>query len=369
MSRSLTSWAAGVMAAILLAAPAAGAQVPPVPPIQLPDPPGTLPGTGPPAAGSNPPRPDRPPQAPCNPPSQPGPVPFAQPTFPCDFPDPMVLRVGGTYYAYGTATGWERRRRAFPILRSTDLRRWVPVGDAFPNLPGWADGHLWGPSVLRSRGRYYLYFSARRRGDLVHCLGAATAERPTGPFQDRGVVACGDRRASGYIDPAPLVHRGRTYLFFSVDRPRHSISVLRLRHDLLRARGARRRLIGVARRWEKGLVSSTVEAPWAMRRGKRFFLFYSAGCWCFDYRMGYAVASNPLGPYRDPGGNPILFGGGALAAPGSGSLVRSHGGRTWLAFHAWTGMPDYRRGGRRTLRVAPLRWEGGRPRPRLGGGR
>jgi beta-xylosidase len=281
----------------------------------------------------------------------------------------MVLRVGRAYFAYGTSTGWEGRQRSFPILRSTDLRTWKHVGDAMRGLPRWANGDLWAPSVLRARGRYFLYFSARRARDQVHCLGVATARRARGPFTSRGIIACGDRRATGYIDAAPLRHRGRAYLFFSVDAPRHSISVLRLRHDLLRARGARRKLIGVRRPWERGLASSTVEAPWPLWRHGRFYLFYSAGCWCLDYRMGYAVARRPLGPYRVPRGNPILRGRGALVGPGSGSLVTTRGGRSWLAFHAWTGAPAYARGGRRTLRLAPLRWNGRHPRPVLAGAR
>jgi beta-xylosidase len=277
----------------------------------------------------------------------------------------MVLRAGRSYYAYGTSTGWERPGRTFPILRSRDLRRWRPAGDALGREPAWSDGHLWAPSVLAARGRYFMYYSARRRGDEVHCLGVATAKRPTGPFRDRGVIACGDRGASGYIDPAPLLFRGKAYLFFSVDDPGHSISALRLGPSLLRARGPRRTLFGVGRPWQRGLVSETVEAPWPVRRGRRFYLFYSAGCWCSDYRMGFAVARRPLGPYRDSRANPVLRGDAGLVAPGGGSVVTGRRGRSWLVFHAWTGLPDYEKGGSRTLRVAPVSWRDGVPRPRL----
>jgi hypothetical protein len=82
--------------------------------------------------------------------------------------------------------------------------------------------------------------------------------------------------------------------------------------------------------------------------------------------MGYAVAKRPLGPYADHG-RPILTGGSRLLAPGSGSLVTTRSGATWLAFHAWTGPPDYSRGGVRTLRVVPLSWHGGTPHPLLAG--
>jgi beta-xylosidase len=289
-------------------------------------------------------------------------VPFGQPVFPCDFPDPTVLRIGRLFYAYGTSTGWQSPGRVFPILGSRDLRRWRHVGNALPRVPRWARGDLWAPSVLRARGRYLLYYSALRRRDRNHCLAVATSLRAVGPFQDRGPIACRDRRGAGYIDAAPLMHRGRGYLFFSVDRPRHSISVLRLRPDLLRAQGRRRPLLRVRRRWHRGLRSETVEGPSPVRRNGRVYLFYSAGCWCRDYRMGYAVARHPLGPYRDARENPILKGKRGLAAPGGGSVVRDRGGRDWLAFHAWTRARDYRWGGMRTLRMARVRWSRRRPR-------
>jgi beta-xylosidase len=212
------------------------------------------------------------------------------------------------------------------------------------------------------RGRYLLYYSGLRRRGRRHCLAVATGRRPTGPFHDRGPFACGRRRASGYIDPAPLVHRGRGYLFFSIDKPRHAIAVLRLRRDLLRTTGPLRVVLRVDRRWHLRLRSKTVENPWPLARGRRFYLFYSAGCWCRDYRMGYAVASDPLGPYRDARENPILRGSRRLAGPGGGSLVRDGAGRDWLAFHAWSRAGRYPVGHARTMRLAPVRWRAAKPR-------
>ncbi len=320
----------------------------------------------PPAADPGPPAPasDRG-RAPCRPDDHAGSALFSLPTFGCDFPDPMVLRVGDGYYAYSTATDWQRRQGTFPILRSSDLRRWTPVAAALPGVPpAWADGHFWAPSVLSYRGRFIMYYSARRARDGVHCLAVATAAAPAGPFADRGPIACGDRRTRGYIDPAPLVHRGKGWLYFSVDGPRHSISVLRLTADLLRTRGARRTLVGVPSRFRR-LADPTVEAPWPQRRGKRFYLFYSAGCWCADYRMSYSVADRPDGPYRHSRGLVLEGAPGGFVAPGGGSLVSDVRGGSWLAFHDWTGLPDYDDGGIRTLRTAPLAWNRGRPRLRF----
>jgi beta-xylosidase len=220
---------------------------------------------------------------------------------------------------------------------------------------------------VNARGRYYLFYSAKRRRDGNHCVAAATAASPRGPFRDRGPIACADRTGQGYIDAAPLIVSARTaYLFLAVDRPRRSISVIPLSRDLLRPAGRRRVVVPVAQPWQLGLATETVEGPFPVRHAGRYYLFYSAGCWCFDYRMGYAVASSPEGPYRDSGANPILVGAGALVAPGGGSVFTGPGGRTELAFHAWTGTSAYPDGGMRTLRIAPITWNGAVPGVGLG---
>ena len=303
-----------------------------------------------------PPRPGEPRPSGCI--SVAGPARPALPLFSCDFPDPMVLRVGGSYYAYGSLAIWRGSQRTFPILRSSDLRRWRPVGNGFRSPPAWTRGHLWAPHVLRvRRGRYLMYYSARRWDRKDHCVAVAESARPWGPFRHRRILACRDSRAAGYIDAAPLRVGRRAYLFFSVDGPRHSISALRLGRDLVSVRGRRRALLGVTEPWQMGLRKATVEAPAPMKRGKRFYLFHSAGCWCSDYRMGYAVARSPMGPYRYPPRNPLIAHGHAgLSAPGSGTPFRDRRGRTWMAFHAWSGPTDYKRHGVRTLRLGRVSW-------------
>lgn len=319
-------------------------------------------------APAPPPRPSRSPPSRCSGTSGRGTVAYKDAVFPCDFSDPMVLRVRDGWYAYATAAGWEHGVRTFPILHSTDLRHWHFVGDALPKPPAWTSGDLWGPTVLRWRGRYLMYFGALNGKHGVHCLDVATAPDPAGPFVAGRRIGCRSRYGAGYIDPSPLVRHGRLYLFFSVDSPRHAICATRLSPDGLRAVGRTKTVLPVSSRWGR-LDARTVEGPSPLYRRGLYYLFYSAGSWSADYRMAYAVARSPLGPYRDRAPVPILHGGGGLRSPGGGAVVTGSNGPTWLAFHAWNGKPGYQnRGSERTLRIAPLLWDRrGRPRLDLAG--
>ena len=285
-------------------------------------------------------------------PQQPVPEPVPAhvgPVFAADFPDPTVLRVGATYYGYGTATAWQQPGRLFPILESKDLVHWSYVADAFSAPPAWSIGSWWAPSVLHRGGAFYLYYGATARSG-IHCLAVALAFSPTGPFADQGTIGCGDGSASGYIDPAPFLDGKNAYLYYSVDGPRHSISVQRLRPDLLGFEGPRSELFGVTQPWESG-SDSTVEAPWVIKRGSLFFLTYSGNDWRADYAVGVATSKSPLGPFVKSLANPILQTQAGLAGPGGGSVVDDPRGGLWFAYHAWTA-------GGRSLRVDRVRIRG-----------
>lgn len=380
VSRGLGRAAALAALMALGSAPALPQGLPPtgLPPLPLPpglplapgpSSPGTAPQSPSPRLAPPPARPSRSPPSRCSGTSAPGPVPFAGSVFPCDFADPMVLKAGHVWFAYATAAGWEHGNRAFPILRSEDLRHWRAVGDALLRPPRWAGGDLWGPSVIAWRGSYLLYYNARRGRRGPHCLAVAVAREPQGPFRPARRIACQFRRQGGFIDPAPLVApAARLYMFFSVDSPEHSIDAVRLSADGMHAAAHVSQMLQVSRRWRR-LRSRTVEGPWPLRRRGRYYLFYSAGSWNSDYRMAYAVARRPQGPYSDTAPVAILRGRTQLTSPGGGSVISGGGGATWLAFHAWNGRPGYRFNSERTMRIAPLRWSRrGVPRVDLRGG-
>ena len=56
---------------------------------------------------------------------------FRNPVYGHNFPDPYILRVGKTYYAYGTGTC----DRDLQVLHSTDLVNWSGPSDPLPAVP------------------------------------------------------------------------------------------------------------------------------------------------------------------------------------------------------------------------------------------
>src|SRR5258706_12191826 len=79
---------------------------------------------------------------------------YQNPVWPGYFADPHALKTPHRYYAYGTGpVGADGR--AFPILRSSDLVHWEPVGGALEPLSNPTALNYWAPEVTENDGRYY----------------------------------------------------------------------------------------------------------------------------------------------------------------------------------------------------------------------
>ncbi|HZQ75728.1 MAG TPA: glycoside hydrolase family 43 protein [Acidimicrobiia bacterium] len=290
-------------------------------------------------------------------------MPFS-PVYDGDFPDPFVLVAGERYVAYGTQTGDVNVQ----VMASVDLRRWEHLGDALPALPAWAErGRTWSPAVLQRDGAFVLYYAVRHRAAGRQAISVATAADPAGPFVDASdgpLLFQADR--GGSIDPSPFVDAdGRPYLVWksddnAVDRPA-SLWAAPLQDDGLDLAGPPVEVLRHDAAWERPLI----EAPSLVRTGEgAYVLFYSGNWWESDgYAVGYATGPAPLGPFsKETTDGPWLESMPGMAGPGGAEVFAAAGGGWRIAFHAWTPpRVGYAAGGRRSLWIERLRFDGGRP--------
>jgi beta-xylosidase len=276
--------------------------------------------------------------------------------FPFDFPDPSVLRVGGTYYGYATNSG----AGDIQVIRSTDLVHWELVGNALPRLPAWAsDGSTWAPSVLPRGGRYVAYYTVREVATGRQCISRAVGASPTGPFEDdsSGPMTCGN---AGAIDPSPFVDvDGRAHLLWKTEAFPGAPAIVwsqELSADGRALTGPVHALLAPDRGYEQGVV----EGPSMIRDGTSYVLVYSAANWTTSaYATGVATCAGPAGPCAKPADNRILASGSHLAGPGGAELFRDANGGLQLAFHAYA-QPNVGYPNSRYFYVAPVRVRDGR---------
>ena len=299
------------------------------------------------------------------------PPPLPGPQYAGDFPDPHVLRVGSTYYAYSTTTGG----RHLPVLHSANLDTWTGgpgygpfVGDAMPRPAAWSsDRHggiakeTWAPAVAHLGGRYVAYYAVRVASPHRFCISVATAAAPEGPFVDTTLapLVC-DKDPGGSIDPFPYVDpgNGKAYLVWKAEghpgvAPQRLIAQ-QLRPDgLAFAPGSSPNvLLQPDRPWEAGVV----ENPGMVTYRGVHYLFYSGNHWnTAAYAEGVAVCRTPLGPCTKQGPGPLMGSSGDRFGSAGASPFIGAAGKLRLAYHYWQAPhASYERGGYRRLGIATV---------------
>jgi len=73
------------------------------------------------------------------------------PVISSDFPDPSIIKVDTTWYAFGSQSAYDNKNIHVQVATSQDFATWTLQQnvDALPSLPGWAadDGQVWAPDI------------------------------------------------------------------------------------------------------------------------------------------------------------------------------------------------------------------------------
>lgn len=289
---------------------------------------------------------------------------YTNPVMAGDYPDPSVIRTGQDYWAMATTGGWAPH---FTIMHSTDLINWRIVGSVFQQKPAWAKGDFWAPEMIEDRGRFFVFYTARRddgpRKTGTLCVAVATAPAPSGPYTDHGPLVCqiSERANVGSIDAFFVRDEmNEPYLIWKADgndaEPDQPTSIFaqRLSEDGTKLLGKRKEIMRNTAAWEKHVT----EGSYITRRGGWFYHFYSGNACCgrgCNYALGVARSRKLLGPWEKNPANPILAANDVWQCPGHGDLVTTPDGRDFLLYHAYSRRPEAFSIGREAL-LDEVKW-------------
>jgi arabinan endo-1,5-alpha-L-arabinosidase len=204
--------------------------------------------------------------------------------------DPAVMKADDGWWLVATSND---APDAFPILHSSDLGHWEPIGFIFPagHEPGWAAkgrniADFWAPEMAQVGDEYWAVFTAREVTNAL-AIGLARAPSPLGPWTDNGAPLVTGRPMNttrlgydaghppvrgGVIDSHLFVDSdGEKYLFWKDDTnsiwPRPLAMLLRQHPDLIDAL-----FDGEADRRTAAFAAAIVSWANAQRPMVRFFL-------------------------------------------------------------------------------------------------
>lgn len=261
---------------------------------------------------------------------------FTNPVVNYSLPDPTIIKAqDGFFYLYATED-----IRNMPIHKSADLYNWKYVGTAFTDAtrPTFElNGGLWAPDINFINGKYVMYYSMSVWGGEWTCgIGIATADSPSGPFNDLGkLFRSNEIGVQNSIDPFYIEDKGKKYLFWGSFRGIYGIE---LSDDGLTVKQ------GVEK---KQIAGSAYEGTYIHKRNGFYYLFASIGTCCEGLNSTYTTvvgrADNFWGPYLDKSGNQMMENRHELLIQkntkfvGTGhnsEIVSDSKGQDWVFYHA-----------------------------------
>ncbi|MCX2492739.1 family 43 glycosylhydrolase [Pedobacter sp. PF22-3] len=237
------------------------------------------------------------------------------PIIPGYFADPTVKKFGDTYYIYATTDGNGGGFGPAQVWTSKDFVNWTMQDMNWPTTH-----YYWAPDVTQGAdGQYYLYYC-----QPVEIFGASS-HSPVGPWTS--LLPKGKPIVSNFMVPNVITLDGQTfkdddgqyYMYWGTwgIYPNHGCGVGLLNKDMK----SFSKLAQIPNTDAKDFF----EAPFMFKRKGIYYLTYSSG-YCEDgtYRVQYATATNPMGPFKYGTNNPILSTNkdGTVHGPGHQSVLQ-----------------------------------------------
>jgi hypothetical protein len=181
----------------------------------------------------------------------------------------------------------------YHVFSSTNLTDWKDHGVIVSQTKvPWADSaafSMWAPDCIKRNGKYYFYFPATAKGaGQAHgfSIGVAISEFPYGPFKPLDEPIKGVRG----IDPNVFIDKdGQAYLYWA----QGNIYAAKLKENMVELAAAPQVLGELP---DKGLK----EGPFMFERKGLYYLTYPHVANKTE-RLEYALADNPLGPFKYAG--------------------------------------------------------------------
>jgi hypothetical protein len=181
----------------------------------------------------------------------------------------------------------------YHVFSSSNLTDWIDHGVIVSqNKVNWVDStkySMWAPDCIFRNGKYFFYFPALVKDTIFgkgFAVGVAVADKPEGPYLPQPLPIEGVHG----IDPNAFIDKdGQAYLYWAFRK----IFVAKLRNNMTELDSTP---IVIENLPEKGLI----EGPSLFERNDIFYLTYPHVENTIE-RLEYAIADNPLGPFKYAG--------------------------------------------------------------------
>ncbi|WP_221420266.1 glycoside hydrolase family 43 protein [Fulvivirga sp. M361] len=248
------------------------------------------------------------------------------------YADPEGVIFDDQYWIYPTYSDAYDKQVFMDAFSSKDLIKWVKHKRIVDTTTiSWADSAMWTPSIIRRNNRYFLFFAANdiQNNEALGGIGVAVADKPEGPFTDYlGKPLLGEiHNGAQPIDQFVFQDKdGQYYMIYGGWR---HCNMVKLKNDFTRFEPHQDGSI-----FKEITPDGYVEGPFMFIRNNKYYFMWSEGGWGGpDYKVAYAIADSPFGPFERIG---IVLQQDPEIATGAGhhSMIKVPGKDEWyIVYH------------------------------------
>jgi beta-xylosidase len=193
----------------------------------------------------------------------------------------------------------------------------------------WATKAIWAPAIISKNGKYYLFFSANdvHPGEIGG-IGVAVSNDPGGPFTDyigKPLIGTVENGAQP-IDQ--FVFRDKDGEYYMIYGGWGHCNIVRLKDDFTGLQPLKDGQL-----FKEITPKDYVEGPVLFTRKNKYYFMWSEGGWGGpNYRVAYAMADSPFGPFERIG---TILKQDSTVATGAGhhSVVQVNGKDQWYIIY------------------------------------
>lgn len=224
------------------------------------------------------------------------PVYSGNPLFEGWYADPEVIKYGDTYWIYPTYSDAFHKQVFMDCFSSPDLINWTKHERIIDTAAvSWADSAMWAPGVISHRDKYYLFFAANDVHEgQVGGIGVGIADQPQGPFRDLLGKPLINEIVNGAQPIDQFVFRdqdGTHYMYYG---GWGRCNVVKLNDDFTGLEP-----FEDGEMYKEVTPQDYVEGPFMFIKDGKYYFMWSEGGWTGpNYKVAYAIADSPLGPFK-----------------------------------------------------------------------
>ncbi|MDP4210279.1 MAG: glycoside hydrolase family 43 protein [Bacteroidota bacterium] len=219
------------------------------------------------------------------------------PVFKGWYADPEGAILKGNYWIFPTFSDSYEKQVFMDAFSSPDLVKWTKHSRIIDTASiKWAKRAMWAPAIVEKKGKYFLFFSANdiQNDNQTGGIGVAVANKPEGPFKDYVGKPLLNKIINGAQPIDQFVFKDKDGQYYMIYGGWGHCNIVKMKDDFTGFLP-----LNDGTLFKEITPKDYVEGPvMFMRNGKYYFMWSEGGWGGPHYKVAYAIADSPFGPFE-----------------------------------------------------------------------